>query len=69
MTSDDFDTMVQLVTIANADFDGHLSVMKFTTNWRVGFITPDGRDGISAMHEGETFDEAATKALLSVENA
>lgn len=68
MTSDDFETMTQLVKAANTQFDGHLAILKFTTNWRVGFVTPDGRDDINAMHVGETFDEAATKALLNLKN-
>jgi len=66
MTSDDFEKMDLLVKMANIKFDGHLAVLKFTTNWRVGFITPSGRDGIDAMHEGKTFDEAATKALKNL---
>jgi hypothetical protein len=28
------DLLNQLVAIANARFDGHLTVLKFTTNWR-----------------------------------
>jgi hypothetical protein len=66
MTLEDFETMTRLVKIADAKFDGHLSVLKFTTNWRVGFVTPEGREAIEEMHVGETFDDAATKALLSV---
>jgi hypothetical protein len=69
MTSDDFETMAKLVKTANTKFDGHLSVLKFTTNWRISFVTPDGRDGIEEMYVGETFDEAATKALLGAEDA
>lgn len=69
MTSDDFDTMAKLVKAADNHYDGHLSVLKFTTNWRVGFVTPNERADISALHTGDTFDEAATKALLSIENA
>jgi len=66
MTSDDFDTMADLVKVANKHHDGHLSILKFTTNWRIGFVTPDGRADISDMYFGATFDEAATKAILSV---
>ena len=29
----------RLVDIANERFDGHLTIMKFSTNWRVGFGT------------------------------
>lgn len=67
MNSDDFDTMAKLVKTADAKFDGHLSVLKFTTNWRVSFVTPDERNGVEGMYVGKTFDEAATKALLSAE--
>ena len=40
-----------------------LTVMKFTANWRLGFRTSDGRDGIAAIPVGTTFSEAAHKAL------
>ncbi len=48
-------------------FDGHLTIMKFTTNWRVGFGTPrydcGDPDDISHMPMGKTFEEAARAAL------
>ncbi len=69
MNEDDFDTMARLIEASNARFDGHLSILKFTTNWRVSFSTPNDRDDIKAMFEGETFDEAAFNALRSLENA
>lgn len=69
MTSDDFEMMQNLIVIANRDYDGHLTVLKFTTNWRVGFVTPTNRDDIKELHVGATFDEAASKAIASVENA
>ena len=66
MTPDDFETMQELIKIANRDFDGHLTVLKFTTNWRVGFMTPSSRDDIKALHVGDTFDAAAMNALESI---
>ena len=59
----------RLVDIANERFDGHLTIMKFSTNWRVGFGTPWRECSIKAddveMMEGKTLEEAATKALAN----
>jgi len=66
MTKNDFELFARLVDMADRSSDGHLTVMKFTTNWRVGFVTPDGRDGIADMPVGNTFAEAARKALGEV---
>ena len=63
MTSDDFELWQALCQVANERYDGHLTIMKFTTNWRVGFMTPNDRDDIGSMSVGETFGEAARKAL------
>jgi hypothetical protein len=58
-----------LEEIANAEFDGHFAVMKFTTNWRVSFGTPmtayseDPGDRDNEMCEGRTFEEAAVAAI------
>jgi|EP00037_Helgoeca_nana_P036377 hypothetical protein len=65
MTQDDFRIWQSLVTLAGDHFDGHLTVMKFTTNWRVGFVTPVDRDDIAKLPEGATFSEAATKAIAA----
>jgi hypothetical protein len=46
-----------------AEFDGHLTIMKFTTNWRVGFGTPSDHAEIADMCVGKTFEEAAELAL------
>ncbi|MCK4204257.1 hypothetical protein J3U99_05710 [Brucella pituitosa] len=63
MTDEDIDTFDKLVKIANSEHDGHLAILKFTTNWRVGFVTPEDREMISEMAVGDTFAEAATHAL------
>ena len=40
-------------------------MLKFTTDWRIGFETPTGRDGIAAVASGKTFHDAALKALAA----
>lgn len=55
--------------IANKQFDGHYTVMKFTTNYRVAFGTivahdyDELRNAISEMAEGKTLDEACKKCV------
>lgn len=51
--------------IANACFDGHFTLMKFTTNWRCCFGTPNLREDIDRMAEGKTAQEAVLKALTT----
>jgi hypothetical protein len=63
MLSDDDELMRQLEAVAAALFDGHLTIMRFTTNWRVGFGTPSERDEIEAMPAGHTFAAAARNAI------
>ena len=67
MNIEDIELVERLVEYADRHFDGHLTIMKFTTNWRVGFGTPlkgYSEDGVGVeMAEGETFREAALKAL------
>jgi hypothetical protein len=52
----------RLVAKADASADGHLTVMKFTTNWRVGLGTPANREDVYRMPQGATFREAAEAA-------
>jgi hypothetical protein len=63
MTKDDIALFEQLTHRAQEEHDGHLTIMRFTTNWRVGFDTPQDREAIDEMHVGKTFAEAATTAL------
>lgn len=60
--------MEALVSHADKHHDGHFTVMKFTTNWRVGFGTPGAREDIQTMCSGATFAAAAWRAL-AVESA
>jgi hypothetical protein len=63
--------MNELVAEAKKRRDGHLTILKFTTNWRVDFGTLDfGADDyfetydlILNMPVGRTFEEAAANAL------
>lgn len=50
--------------IADKSFDGHMTIMKFTTGWRVLFGTqPESRTEISAMPFGKTLAQALAKAI------
>jgi len=53
----------KLIQRAERDFDGHLTILRFTTNWRVGFVTPDERADIDGIPVGKTFEDAANAAL------
>ncbi|SPF50616.1 conserved hypothetical protein [Candidatus Sulfopaludibacter sp. SbA4] len=66
ITDEEFQLFKVLVERADNSFDGHLTVMKFTTNWRVSFLAPGDRDDVHDMHEGKTLGEAARKALDQV---
>lgn len=57
---DDNKLLTELATVAD-QHGGHFTVMKFTTNWRVGFGTPVSRCDIDQMWEGETFAKAANE--------
>ena len=56
-----------LAICADKHHDGHVTIMKFTTNWKVGFGEPPDHWGYTAeekpMKAGATFIEAARKAL------
>ena len=50
--------------IADKKFDGHMTLFKFTTNWRFCFGTPpDPLVQSYYLYEGETPQEAMKKAL------
>lgn len=55
--------MRDLIDRAIRFHDGHFTIMRFTTNWRVGFGTPDSREDIDDMAKGNIFAEAAFAAL------
>lgn len=63
MTADEMEVLRDLMTQADADFGGHLTVLRFMTNWRFGFGTPAERDDIAKLAEGRTLAEAGRAAL------
>ena len=54
-------------TIANEWFDGHFTLLRFTTNWRLVFGTPTVSDleqvPVALLPVGETLEEALVAAL------
>lgn len=44
---------------------GHFTICRFGSNWRVGFLTPNDRCDVCAMHVGKTLGEAAQSAIDS----
>ena len=59
----DLTLLNRLVAVACERHHGHLTVMRFSTNWRIGFGTPRERHDISRMPKGATFSDAARCAL------
>ena len=65
----------EMICIADTFYDGHFTILKFTTNWRADFGTPfhddiveDTSDGFQpvgfrSFKEGKTVTEAMTKAI------
>lgn len=46
--------------------DGHFTIMKFTTNWRVSFSTPNDREEIAEMAVAPTLEEAVRIAVARI---
>ena len=59
----------QLTNLANVVSDGHFTICKFTTNYRVGLGTPADRDSIEKMAVGKTLREATDNLLSKVQGA
>lgn len=65
--------MLEAVTkYANENYDGHFTLLKFTSNYRVCFGTlgykcdyGKYRNQISLMREGKTLDEALYNLMIS----
>ncbi len=57
-------TFSMIKFLADTISDGHFTLMKFTTNYRAGFYTPNNRDDIDKMAEGKTVEEALNNALI-----
>jgi hypothetical protein len=43
--------MDRLQTIADQKFGGHLTILKFTTNWRICFGSPEGGGSLERHSE------------------
>lgn len=57
-------TFEECKKMANKKFDGHMTLYKFTGNWRFCFGTPDDLRLVkSYIYEGKTAKEAMEKAL------
>lgn len=61
----DAEAIAALVSKASQWSDGHFTICKFSSNWRVSFATPSERCDICRMHEGKTLVEAATAAIAA----
>lgn len=59
------EVLSKLIKIANEDYQGHFTLMKFSGNWRCCFGTPSGdsRSCIYQMEEGATMVEAIDKTI------
>lgn len=53
----------RVIEHANQYFDGHFTIMKFTTNWRACFGTIEETDQIYFMVSGTTFENALENLL------
>lgn len=59
------DCWTVLNEIAVDIYDGHFTVLRFTTNWRIMFGTPYDRECIDTLtYVGKTFSEATENALM-----
>ena len=58
-------TIAACSRMANENYDGHFTLLKFTTNWRCCFGTPSeiNHNFTAEMAEGKTPDEAMAKAM------
>ena len=61
--------LVALERTALSRSDGHFTIMRFTTNWRVCLGTPESRDDITDMTEGETLMDAVRNLLYTEEQS
>lgn len=58
--------LVALRSIAASRADGHYTIMKFTTNYRVGLGTVSSEEDIKKMAEGETLIEAIKNLINDI---
>ncbi len=58
--------IMKLTALADLLADGHYTICKFTTNYRVSLGTPADREFIDKMSEGASITEAITNLLEKV---
>jgi hypothetical protein len=57
-------TLIKIAeAIANEHFSGHLTILKFTTEWKAGFGTITERDEINELIGYSTLDDALTNLI------
>lgn len=64
--------MARAEQISVEKYDGHLTIMRFTTNWKVAFGTPDldggfGRKEINALQGYSNLCDALLVAIMQSE--
>lgn len=59
----DEELLNKVTDYANEYFDGHFTLMKFTTNWRACYGTVTSREEVSQMVEGRSQSEALASLL------
>ena len=59
--------IAKLTNLANKHADGHFTIAKFTTNYRVGLGTPSERDDFDQMAVGLTLESAIETLIRNVE--
>ncbi|MCL4386442.1 MAG: hypothetical protein M1326_09070 [Cyanobacteria bacterium] len=66
----DLNTLFNILEeMAKKQADGHITILKFTTDWKVAFSTPDfdsgdGREQISKLKNYDTLEEAIKDLLI-----
>ncbi len=55
----------QLEQRAIRDYDGHYTILRFTTNWKVAFGTVNEYEDISEIEGYKTLKEAIVNCLLN----
>ena len=63
LDNESMDVLNALVSECETLSDGHLTLMKFTTNYRASFSTPTSREDIEKMSVGYTKEEAILGAI------
>lgn len=59
------DKLEKVISNAETHYDGHFTLMKFTTNWRACYGTVSERFEIEQMRVGTTMEEALQALLIS----